>query len=132
MSGTKKSIGAITVVIAAVGGVVLLGSAASAAVTGLQQMGPQSGQLTADVGGVSSMDVEVGGADMRIVFDDVDDAELRVEGASTGGGTPRADDGRAGVRGPGRGVGWGGAGPGSYTTPKPPAEPRGVSQGGAV
>ncbi|MBD8011774.1 DUF4097 family beta strand repeat-containing protein [Microbacterium sp. NPDC077391] len=106
MSGTKKSIGAITVVIAAVGGVVLLGSAASAAVTGLQQMGPQSGQLTADVGGVSSMDVEVGGADMRIVFDDVDDAELRVEGASTGGWTLRADDGRLEVRGPDRGFGW--------------------------
>ncbi|MFS2242626.1 MULTISPECIES: hypothetical protein [unclassified Microbacterium] len=106
MSGTKKSIGAITVVVAAFGGAVMLGSAASAAVTGLQQIGPQSGQLTTDVGGVSSIDVEVGGANMRILFDDVDDAELRVEGASTGGWTLRADAGRLEVRGPDRGFDW--------------------------
>ncbi|MFJ4045894.1 hypothetical protein ACIPV2_09150 [Microbacterium sp. NPDC089987] len=106
MSGTKKSIGAITVVVAAFGGVVMLGSAASAAVTGLQQIGPQSGQLTADVGSVSSIDVEVGGANMRVMFDDVDDAELRVEGASTSGWLLRADGGQLDVRGPDRGFDW--------------------------
>ena len=58
MSGTKKSIGAITVVVAAFGGAVMLGSAASAAVTGLQQIGPQSGQLTTDVGGVKRFSSE--------------------------------------------------------------------------
>lgn len=106
MSGTKKSIGAITVVVAAFGGVVMLGSAASAAVTGLQQIGPQSGQLTADIGGVSSIDVEVGGANMRIMFDDVDDAALRIEGASTRGWMLRSDGGRLEVRGPDRGFDW--------------------------
>lgn len=106
MSGTKKTIGAITVVIAAFGGVVMLGTAASAAVTGLQQIGPQSGQLTADAGGVSAVDVEVGGAEMRVMFDDVDDAELRVEGASADGWTLRTDGGQLEVRGPDRGFDW--------------------------
>lgn len=105
MSG-NKSIGAITVVIAAFGGVVLLGSGASAAVTGLQQIGPQSGQLSTDASGVTSVDVEVGAADMRVVFDDVDDAELRVEGASTNGWTLRTDGERLEVRGPDRGFDW--------------------------
>lgn len=106
MSGTKKSIGAITVVIAAFGGVVMLGSAASAAVTGLQQIGPQSGQLTADARGVTAVDLEVGGADMRVLFDDVDEAELRIEGASTNGWTLRTDGGKLEVRGPDRGFDW--------------------------
>ncbi|MEV7632784.1 DUF4097 family beta strand repeat-containing protein [Microbacterium sp. NPDC089318] len=106
MSGTKNSVGAITVAVAAFGGVVLLASGASAAVTGLQQIGPQSGQLTADAGGVTSVDVEVGGADMRVMFDDVDDAELRVEGASTTGWTLRTDGGRLEVHGPDRGFDW--------------------------
>lgn len=106
MSGTKKSIGAITVVIAAFGGVVLLGSAASAAITGVQQIGPQSGRLTTDATGATAVDLEVGGAEVRVMFDDVVDAELRVEGASTEGWTLRTDDGRLEVRGPDRGFDW--------------------------
>jgi hypothetical protein len=106
MSGTKKSVGAITAAVAAFGGVVLLASAASATVTGLQQIGPQSGQLTVDAGGVTSVDVEVGGADMRVMFGDVDDAELRVEGASTNGWTLRTDNARLEVRGPDLGFDW--------------------------
>lgn len=106
MSGTKKSIGAITVVVAAFGGVVMLGSAASAAVTGLQQIGPQSGQLTTDARGVTSIDLEVGGAEMRVMFDDVDQAELRVEGASANGWTLRTDGDELEVHGPDRGFDW--------------------------
>lgn len=106
MSGTKKSIGAITVVIASFGGVVLLGSAASAAVTGFHQIGPQSGQLSEDVAGVSTVDVAVSGAEMRVVFDDIDEAELRVERGSIGGWSLKGDGARLVVRGPDRGFDW--------------------------
>lgn len=106
MSGTKKSIGAITVAVAAFGGVVMLGTAASAAVTGLHQAGPQSGRLTEDVRGVSAVDVEVAAAQLRLEFADVDEAELRIDGASSNGWTLRRTGASLEVRGPDRGINW--------------------------
>ncbi|WP_336644718.1 hypothetical protein [Microbacterium sp. USHLN186] len=107
MSGTtNKSIGALTVVVAAFGGAVLLASAASAAVTGVQRIGPQSGQLTADAAGARAVDLEVDRADMRVEFGDVERIELRVEGAAATGWTLRRDGDQLEVRGPDRGFDW--------------------------
>jgi len=106
MSGTKKTIGAMTVAIAAFGGVVLLGTAASAAMTGIGQSSPQSSRLTADAGGVSVLDMNVSAAEVLVQFDDVEQVELRIDGGPSSDWTLKREGRRLEVHGPDRGFDW--------------------------
>lgn len=81
MNGTKKSIGAVTVVLAVVGGVALLGTGVAAATTGVRQLGPQSGSQAVNAKGATELDIEVGAADVRVEFSgEGDEASVRVDG----------------------------------------------------
>lgn len=101
MSSTKKSVGALTVVLAVVGGVTLLGAGGTAAFAGAQQMMTADGGLQADVQGVSSLDLEVGGADVTVEFSSgVENAELNIEQGSTSGWSVNRDGDELKVRSP--------------------------------
>lgn len=108
MSGTtKKSIGALTVVLAVFGGVVLLGTGAAATVAGVHRIGPDSGSLQTDVRGVDSLDLEVSGAEVTVEFrDDADEAVLRIGGGSSDGWVLKRDGEELHVRGPHDGFDW--------------------------
>ncbi|MFD5224043.1 hypothetical protein ACFWHT_00320 [Microbacterium sp. NPDC058342] len=107
MSGTRKSIGAITILMAVFGGVVLLGTGAAAAATGLRQTGSQGGTVQADVQGVTALDVDVRAAEVRVEFSsDDDEARLRIEGGSADGWKLRRDGDELQLRGPDRGFDW--------------------------
>ncbi|WP_193597434.1 DUF4097 family beta strand repeat-containing protein [Microbacterium sp. YJN-G] len=107
MNGTtKKSVGALTVVLAVIGGVSLLGTGAGAAFAGVRSLGPQAGSLEQDVSGVTSLDVEVHGAAMEVEFADVSEAQLRIEGGPSDGWRLSRDDDELDVRGPDRGFDW--------------------------
>ncbi|WP_309065960.1 hypothetical protein [Microbacterium sp.] len=97
---THAGIGAITVVTAAIGGVVLLGTAASAAVTGSAQLSRSDETRTSDVRGVRTIDVDVDGADLTVRFDGSDEARLDVSGVDARGWSLERDGDRLVVRGP--------------------------------
>jgi hypothetical protein len=105
---TKKTVGALTVVLAVCGGVVLLGTGAGAAFAGVQQVSSQEGGTTRqDVQGVTSLDLEVGAADMTIEFrEGVTEARLEIEQGSEQDWSLRRDDDELQVRGPGSGFDW--------------------------
>jgi len=106
-STTKKSIGALTVVLGVFGGVVLLGTGAAAAVAGAHDIGPDSGSLQADVQGVKSLDLEVSGAEVTVEFrDDADEAMLHIDGGSSDGWMLKRDGEELEVRGPHDGFDW--------------------------
>lgn len=99
----------VTVVLAAFGGVVLLGSGAAAAVNGVHRLTAESEVSAVDIDGVRSVDAEVDGAELRIEFHDGDEATLRAEEGSTSGWTLRTDKDELKVRSPQRnwfGFGW--------------------------
>ncbi|WP_417555828.1 hypothetical protein [Microbacterium sp.] len=101
MSSTKKSVGALTVVLAVVGGVTLLGAGGTAAFAGARQVASSGGGLQADVQGVSSLDLEVGIADMTVEFSsEVEKAELSIEQGSTSGWSVNRDGDELKVRSP--------------------------------
>jgi hypothetical protein len=108
MSGTtKKSIGALTVVLGVFGGVVLLGTGAAAAVAGVHRIGPDSGSLQESVQGVDSLDLEVSGAEVTVEFrDEAAEAQLRIEGGSPDGWSLKRDGDELKVRGPHDGFDW--------------------------
>lgn len=107
MNGTtKKGITATTIAVAAVGGLVLLGTGAAAASTGLYSIGPQSGSTEVDGSGITELDLEVRGAEVTVEFHDGERAELRVEGGSLRGWSLNRDEGELEVRGPNRGFNW--------------------------
>ncbi|UNK70876.1 DUF4097 family beta strand repeat-containing protein [Microbacterium sp. H1-D42] len=99
----------VTVVLAAFGGLVLLGSGATAAVAGVGAIAPTSEVRPIDVSGVQNLDAQVDGAELRIEFYDGDEAVLRADHGSTSGWTLRTDDDELQVRSPKRtwfGIGW--------------------------
>ncbi|GAA3935114.1 hypothetical protein [Microbacterium soli] len=102
MNGTtKRSVGALTVLLAVFGGVVLLGTGATAAVAGAHQLDARSGSLEADAEGVNSLDMDVSAADVRVEFrGSAADAELRIEQGSTSGWSLTRDGDELTVRGP--------------------------------
>ncbi|MGB3732274.1 hypothetical protein [Microbacterium sp.] len=101
MSSTKKSVGALTVVLAVVGGVALLGAGGTAAFAGARQMVTSDGALQADVQGVSSLDLEVGVADVTVEFSaGVEKAELTIERGSISGWSVNRDGDELKVRSP--------------------------------
>jgi len=105
-AATKKGIGAITIVLSVIGGVTLLGTAATAAVAGVHRIGPQSGDDQVDAAGITDLDLEVHGAEVSIDFHDADTAELRVEGGSIRDWRLRRDGDELVVRGPRADFGW--------------------------
>ena len=76
----RAGIGAITVVLASIGGLVLAGAGATAAVAGVAQLSRGDGVRIADVEGVNSLDLDVGAADLTVRFDDVAGAQLQTSG----------------------------------------------------
>ena len=97
----------VTVVLAAFGGVVLLGGGTAAAVAGVHAITPTTDVTATDVSGVQSLDARVDGAELRVEFHDGDEAALRADSGSTDGWTLRTDDGELQVRSPQRGwFGW--------------------------
>ncbi len=108
MSGTtKKSIGALTVMMGVFGGVVLLGTGATAAVAGIHRIGPDSGSLQSEVRGVESLDLEVSGAEVTVEFrGDASEAELQIDGGSSDGWSLKRDGDELKVRGPHDGFDW--------------------------
>lgn len=114
MSGTETRSGAgtvITIVLAAVGAVVLVGAAAGAAVAGTVRMsqggsGGGEGNFTAEVDGVSSVQVDVDAADVTVQFGAVDVAELSTTGLEADRWTLRTDGDTLVVSSPDRNGPW--------------------------
>ncbi|MFD5214119.1 hypothetical protein [Microbacterium sp. NPDC058345] len=107
MNGTaKKSITATTVAVAAVGGIVLLGTGAAAASTGFSAIGPQSDVTRIDGTGITGVDMDVRGAEVTVEFHDGDEVELQIEGGSLRGWSLDRDEDELEVRGPDRGFNW--------------------------
>jgi hypothetical protein len=106
-STTKKSIGALTVVLSVFGGVVLLGTGATAAVAGVRGVGSDSGSLQTEAQGVTSLDLEVSAAEVTVEFrDDAAEAKLRIDGGSADGWMLKRDGDELQVRGPHDGFDW--------------------------
>lgn len=108
MNGTtKKSIGALTVVLAVFGGVVLLGTGAAAAVAGVNGIGTRSGSLQADTQGVTSLDLNVDAAEVTVEFrTGAEEAQLQIDGGSSNGWSLSRDGDELKVRGPQNGFDW--------------------------
>lgn len=80
-SGRSSGVAAISVVVAVVGGIALLGSggtAAAAAAGDLWSASLPDSVQTVDVDGIDGIDLDVDGSNMRIEFGDVDEAELSI------------------------------------------------------
>ncbi|BDZ39941.1 DUF4097 family beta strand repeat-containing protein [Microbacterium suwonense] len=105
MNGTtKKSVGALTVLLAVFGGVALLGTGAAAAVSGVQQLTSEDGGRQLDVQGVTELDLEVSAAAVTVKFrPDAELAELQIEHGSPSGWSLKRDGDTLEVRGPDRG-----------------------------
>lgn len=104
-SGGRK---ALITVSAIVGGVVLLGAGTMAAVGAVRQITSANAgdaSSTVDASGVTSIDVEAGGADVTVRFGDVTEAVLEVSGQSDTWTLERDDD-EIVVRDPRLGFGW--------------------------
>lgn len=108
MNGTtKKSVGALTVVLVLVGGVAMLGTGTVAAFAGTRQISPSGGHLQAQVQGVAALDMTISAADVTVEFSgDVHQAKLQIEAGSVDGWSLKRDGDRLKVRGPQRGLGW--------------------------
>lgn len=104
MSATVKSV---TVLLAAFGGVVLLGTGASAAFAGVSQIGADAeASEVVEIDGVQGVDAEVNGAQLNIEFYDGDTAQLRADGGSLSGWTLRRDGEDLEVNSPRWGFEW--------------------------
>lgn len=104
---TRKTTGALTVLLAVFGGAALLGTGTTAAFAGVQQFGEQSGSLRADARGVTSLDLEVSAADVRVEFQEGETrAQLRIEHGSSAGWSLTRDGDELKVQGPRRGFDW--------------------------
>lgn len=98
--------GAITIVTAIVGGIALLGAAATGAAAAAADLGDTDSVQTIDVTGVDSLDLEASAGDVRVEFGDVHEAELSVTGDRGRGWTLERDDDELIVRSPDHRFGW--------------------------
>lgn len=80
---------AVTIVLAVVGGVVLISGGTMAAVAAVGAMAPVSEVRDVDISGVQGLDATVDAAGLTIEFYDGDDARLRADEGSTDGWTLR-------------------------------------------
>ena len=78
--GSSKVVAILAIVL---GGVLILGTVLSASLSAVAAAGVRNETLTADVRGVTSLDVDVAAAEMTVAFADVDEASLDV---TAGGG----------------------------------------------
>lgn len=85
------AIGVVTVVVASIGGAVLLASAAQATVSSVWGWGSQSTAETVNAAGVTAIDVDVAAADLSVRFDSSDDARLVTNDAFLQDWTLRVD-----------------------------------------
>ncbi len=85
MNSFKQSSRTIAIVASVVGGVVLLGVGATAAVATFGSMNASNsgGTQSLDVSGITGIEVESNAADFELVFADVSEAQLDVSGNST-------------------------------------------------
>lgn len=81
-AGSRRDRRWITIVLSVIGGLALVGTGASAAVAASANMTRGDSLQRLDVSGVSELDVDVSASEVRVLFADVDEAELAV----TGGG----------------------------------------------
>lgn len=110
MSGARvktAGVGAITIVLASVGGLVLVGTGATAAMAGVTMLSSGDDSRTVDVSGVSSLKVDVSAADLTVRFDDVEDAVLETSGARWDGWTFAVGGDELVVASPDRAWSWG-------------------------
>ncbi|MGL3148767.1 DUF4097 family beta strand repeat-containing protein [Microbacterium sp. A82] len=106
---------AAAIAVAVFGGVVLLGTGATAAVAAVHDVSRSSSTvsgdvLTVDVKGIESIDLEVGASAVSTRFGDVDEATLEVTGTRGGNWRLDRDGDELIVRGPDHGFGWFGNG----------------------
>lgn len=85
------AIKAVTVAVAAFGGLVLLGSGTAAAFAGVNHISAETETSAVQVDGVQALNAQVDGASLSIEFYDGDTATLRADQGSTSGWTLRAD-----------------------------------------
>lgn len=86
------AIKAVTVAVAAFGGLVLLGSGTSAAFAGVNDISADRETSAVEVAGVEALNAQVDGASLSIEFYDGDTAVLRADQGSTRGWVLRVDD----------------------------------------
>src|SRR5690606_35403334 len=104
---TRKTTGALTVLLAVFGGAALLGTGTTAAFAGVQQFGEQSGSLRADARGVTSLALEVSAAGVRGEFREGETrAQLRIEHGSSAWRSPSREGDELKVQGRRRGFDW--------------------------
>lgn len=78
---------AVTITLAVVGGVVLLGGALTATLAAVNAIAPKPAVGDVDINGVQSLDAEVSASDLTIEFYDGEQAVLRADEGSTNGWT---------------------------------------------
>ncbi|WP_087133088.1 hypothetical protein, partial [Microbacterium esteraromaticum] len=103
-----------TVALAVVGGLVLIGTGASAAFAGVSQIGEKPADAEVSVVGVQGVDAEVSGAQLNIGFYDGDTAMLRADDGTLQGWKLRRDGNDLEVSSPHRGFDWWGLGWGGF------------------
>lgn len=109
MSGMNKSVGALTVALAVVGGITLAGSAALGAVSGMSsdvtsRTVDLSQALAAPV--ASDLKVDVSGAELSIEYYSGDEVQFEASGKRADRWRVSVDDRTIRVSGPGRGFDW--------------------------
>lgn len=96
----------ITVTLAVIGGLALVGTGATAAVAASGDLSRSDTVLELDVTGVSELDLNASASDVRVEFGDVDQAQLAVTGGRGGPWTLQRDEDELLVRGPETVFGW--------------------------
>lgn len=86
------AIKAVTIAVAAFGGLVLLGSGTTAAIAGVNDIAAETETSAVEVAGVEALNARVDGASLSIEFYDGDTATLRADQGSTRGWVLRVDD----------------------------------------
>lgn len=101
----KKRVGAVTVLLAVFGGVVLLATGARATVEAVYQITARDlTEVEVGVHGVTSLDLDVRGADVTVEFRaDAEQAQLRIEDGSPSGWVMEHEGDTLEVHGPNRG-----------------------------
>ncbi|MBO9625780.1 MAG: DUF4097 family beta strand repeat protein [Microbacterium sp.] len=96
----------ITVTTAIIGGLALVGVGGTAAIAASSDMSRSSSVQHLDVAGVDSIDMQASASNVRVLFGDVEEAELSVEGGRGGAWTFRRDGDELVVRSPDTVFGW--------------------------
>ena len=111
ISGTKKTVGGLTIALAVVGSVMLLGSAAAGAVSAVRyDGGSHSIDLSEAASTATDLKAEVAAADLTIEYHSGSDVVLEASGNRADRWQAKIEDGTIRVKSPGRGWDWFGDG----------------------